>query len=100
MTVDTSFFLLPFLKIITILAFFHAMGIRLSDKQLVYSLASVFEMVSSPAFNVSIFILSLPVVVTFFIFHCFASTSRDVIAGTYFGSVLIMALSSLSHSSV
>ena len=29
-----------------------AVGIRLSDKHLVYSLSSVFEMVSSPAFNV------------------------------------------------
>ena len=37
-------FLFPFLKIITILSFFHAVGIRLSDKHLEYSLASVFEM--------------------------------------------------------
>ena len=46
-------FLFPFLKVIT---FFHAVGIRLSDKHLVYSLASVFEIVYSPAFNVSLFI--------------------------------------------
>ena len=39
------------------------MGIRLSDKYLVYSVASVFEMISSPAFNVSMFIWSLPVAV-------------------------------------
>ena len=50
-----------FLKIIAIIAFFHAVGIRLSDKYLVYSLASVFEMVSSPTFNVSMFIWSLSV---------------------------------------
>ena len=54
-------FLFPFLNIIIVLAFFYAAGIRLSDKHLVYSLASVFEMVSSPAFNVSMFIWSLPV---------------------------------------
>ena len=58
-------FLFPFLKIITILAFFHAVGIRLFDKHLVYSLASVFEMVSSPAFNVSMFIWSLLVAAPF-----------------------------------
>ena len=44
-------------KTIIALAFFHIVGIRLSDKHLVYSLASVFEMVSSPAFNVSMFII-------------------------------------------
>ena len=60
-------FLFPFLKIIIILAFFHAVGIRLSEKHLVYSLPSVFQMVSSPAFNVSLFIMSLPVAVPFFI---------------------------------
>ena len=52
-------FLFPFLKIIIILGFFHAVGICLSDKHLMYSLASVFEMVSYPAFNVSMFIWSL-----------------------------------------
>ena len=40
-------FLFPFLKIIIILAFFHVVGIRISDKHVVYSLASVFEIVSS-----------------------------------------------------
>ena len=75
-------FLFPFLKIIIILAFFHAAGIRLSDKHLVYSLASVFEMVSAPAFNVSMFIWSLPVAVTFSISRSAASTSHDVISGT------------------
>ena len=60
-------FLFPFLKIIIILEFFHTVGIHLSDKHLVYSLASVFEMVSSPAFNISMFIWSLPVAVPFFI---------------------------------
>ena len=56
-------FLFPFLNIITVLAFFHTVGICLSDTHLVYSLASVFEMVSSPTFNVSMFIWSLPVAV-------------------------------------
>ena len=81
-----------FLKIITIVVFFHAVGIRLSDKHLLYSLASVFEMVSSPAFNDSIFILSLPVAVPFFISRSVASTSHDVISGTSFWSVWIMVL--------
>ena len=76
------------------------MGIRFSDKHLVYSLASVFDIISSPAFNVSMFIWSLPVAVSFFISRNAASTSRDVISGTSFGSVWIMVLCSLSHSSV
>ena len=76
------------------------MGIRLSDKHLVYSVASVFEMVSSPAFNVSMFIWSLPGVVQFFIPHSAASTSLDVISGTSLGSVCIMVFCSLSYSSV
>ena len=42
------------------------MLIRLSDKHLMHSLASVFELVSS-AFNVSMFIWSLPVAVQFVI---------------------------------
>ena len=93
-------FLFPFLKIITILAFFYTVGIRLSNNHLVYCLASVFEMVSSPAFNVSMFIWSLPVAVPFFISRRAASTSHDVIFGTSFGSVWIMVLCSLSYSSV
>ena len=76
------------------------MSIRLSDKQLVYSLASVFEMVSSHAFNVSMCISSLPVVVPFFTSRIAASTSRDVISGTTFGLVCIMVLSSLLYSAV
>ena len=67
------------------MAFFHAVGIRISDKHLVYSLPSVFEVVSSPAFNVSMLIWSLPVAVPFFISRCAASTSHDVISGTSFG---------------
>ena len=82
------------------LAFFHAVGIRLSDKHLVYNLASVFEMVSSPASNVSIFILSLPVAVPFFISRSAASTSHDVISGTCFGSVWIVVFCSLSYNTV
>ena len=77
----------PFLKIITILAFFHAVRIRLSDRHLVYSLVSVFEVVPSPVFNVSMFAWSLPVAVPFFISHSAASTSHSVISGTSFGSV-------------
>ena len=85
---------------IIILAFFHAVDIRLSDKHLVYSLANVFEMVSSPVFNVSTDIRSLPVAVPFFISRNAASTSHDVISVTSFGAVWIMVLCSLSYSSV
>ena len=61
----------------------------LSGKHLVYSLASLFEMVSSPAFNVSIFIWSLSVAVLFFISCSAASTSQDVSVdyGTLFTAV-------------
>ena len=58
------------------------MGIRLSDKHLVYSLASVFEMESSRAFNVSMFIWSLPVAVPFFTSRSANSTFHDAISGT------------------
>ena len=57
------------------------MGIRLSVKHLVYSLASVFEMLFSPAF---MFIRSLPVAVPFFISRNAASTSHDIISDTSF----------------
>ena len=60
------------------------MDIRLSDKHLVYSLAKVFEMLSSPAFNVSMFIWSLPVAVPFFLSCSAVSTSHDVIGSTSF----------------
>ena len=76
------------------------MCIRNSDKHLVYSLACVFEMVSSPAFNVSMLIWSLPAAVPFFISRSAASTSHGVISGISFGSVWIMVLRSLSCSSV
>ena len=46
-----------------------------------YSLASVFEMVYFPAFNVSMFIWSLPVAVPFFISRSAAFTSHDGISG-------------------
>ena len=77
------------------------MGIRLSDKHyiLVYSLASVFEMVSSLGFNVSMFIWSLSAAVPFYISRSAASTSHDVVAGTYVGSTWIMVLCSLPYSS-
>ena len=55
-----------------------------------YILASVFEMVSFPAFNVSMFIWSLLVAVLFFVSRNAASTFRDDISGTSFGSVWIM----------
>jgi len=93
-----NYFLFPFLNIITTLAFFHAMGIHLSDKDLVYSLASVFEMVSSPP--VSMFIWSLPVDVPFFIVRSAASTNRDAVFGTYYRSMWFVVLCSLSYSSV
>ena len=48
-------FWLPVLKIITIFAFFQVVGIRRSDMHFVYSLAKALAMVSSPAFNVSMF---------------------------------------------
>ena len=64
--------------------FFHVLGIRLSDKNLMYCLANVFEMASSPAFKVS---MSLPVAVPFFISRSAASTFYDVISGTSFESV-------------
>ena len=76
------------------------MGIRLSDKHLVCSLASVFEMVSSPAFNVSMFTWSLPVAVPFFISRSAASTSHDITSSTSLGSVCIMVFCSLSYSLV
>ena len=94
------FFLFPFLKIIISLVVYHAVTIRLSDKHLVYSLANVFQMVSSRAFNVSMLIWSLPVAVPFFISGSAASTSHDIICGTSSGSVWIMVLCSLSYSSV
>ena len=66
--------------IITKLAFFHAVGIRLSDMDLVYSLASVLEVVSSHAFNVSMFMV-IACCCPFFISRSGASTSHDVISG-------------------
>ena len=74
------------------------MGSRLSEKHLVYNLISDFEMVSCPAFNVSMVIWSLPVAVSFFISRRAASTSHDVISGICFGSVWIMVLCSLTYS--
>ena len=68
-----------------ILVFFHAVCIRLSDKHSVYSLASIFEMVSSPAFNVSMFMWLLPVAIPFFISRSAVSTSHDVFSGTSLG---------------
>ena len=75
------------------------MNIRLSNKHLVYNLANFFDMVSSPIGNVSMCVWSLPVAVPLFIYRSAASTSRDDISGTSFGSVFIMVLCSLSYSS-
>ena len=47
------YFLFPFLKNITIFASFHVLGMRRSVMHFVYSLASCFAIVSSPAFSVS-----------------------------------------------
>ena len=76
------------------------MGSRLSDKHLVYRLASAFAMVSSVAFSVSMFICSLHVAVPFVKCRSAASTSYDVISGTSFGSVWITVLCSLLHISM
>ena len=81
--------LFPFLKIIAIIPFFHAVGIRLSDNHSVYSLASVFEML---AFNISMVVWSIAVSVPFFIYLRAASTSYDVIFDTPSGSTWIMVL--------
>ena len=74
------------------------MGIRLSDRHLMYSLACVTELVSSPSCNVSMFIW-LYIDVPFFISRCAASTFHGVMSGTYFVSVRIMVLCSVSCSS-
>ena len=63
------------------------MGIRLSDKHLVYRLANVFEMACSPAFNVLMFAMSLPVAVSFLLFHSAATNSHYAIAGLFCVSV-------------
>ena len=84
---------------IIILMLFHVVGVLLSDKHLVSNLAIVFEMVTSPAFSVSLFLWHLPVALPFF-YHSAASTSRDVISGTSSGSMYTMVLCSLLYSSV
>ena len=93
-------FLFHFLKIITILTFFHVVGIRLSDKQLVYNLASVFQMVPFPAFTVLMFIWLLPVAALFVIPRSAASTSYDAISGISFGLVWIKILCTLPYNLV
>ena len=93
-------FLFPILKVVIILTFFHAAGTRLSDKHFVYTLASVFQMVLFSAFNVSMFIWSLPISVQLFLSRRASSTTHDVISGTSFGTVWVMVPCSLSYSSV
>ena len=87
------FSLFLFLKIINILAFFHAAGIRLSDRYLVYSLASIVSCFQ--CLNVL-----LPVAFPFFISRRAASICYYVLYGTSFGSVWIIVFCSLSFSSV
>ena len=65
----------------------------------VYSLASCFVMVSSPAFSVSMLTWSFPASFTFFIFLRAASTSHAIIGGTSSGSVCIVTAWSLSYNS-
>ena len=86
--------------IITFLVFFHSVDTHLSDKHSVYSLANVFEMVFSPAFNIFIFMWSLPDAVAFFIFLSVDFTSPIVFSGTSFGPVWFIELSSLLYSLV
>ena len=90
-----SFWLL-FLKIITIYAFFHIVGIRLSDMHFVYSLARALVMLSSPTVNISMLTSSFPVAFPFFIFFSAASTSHVVTDGTSLGSVRTVMVVSLS----
>ena len=54
----------------------------------VYSLASCFAMVSSPAFSVSMLTWSFPAYFPFFIFHSAASTSHAITGGTYSCNIL------------
>ena len=86
--------------IITFLAFFHSVDTHLSDKHSVYSLANVFEMVFYPAFNIFIFMWSLPDAVAFFIFLSVDFISPIVFSGTSFGPVWFIVLSSLLYSLV
>ena len=64
-SVVVDVFVFVFFTIITICAFFHVVVICFFDKHLVYNLASVFEMVSSDAFNGSMFVWSLSDAVPF-----------------------------------
>ena len=94
------FFFFPFLKTITILVFFHAVCIRLSDTYLVYSLANIFEMVYSLSFNVSMLIWSLPIAVPFSYLVMLLPPPLVFSMVPLFGSVWIIVLCSLSYSSV
>ena len=89
-------FWLPFLKFITIFAFFPVMGFRLTDMHFVYSLTKALAMVSSPAFKVSMLTWSFPVAFPFFIFFSAVSTSHVVTDDTSLGSVRIVTVWSLS----
>ena len=64
-------FLFAFLKIITILAFF----LSLSDKHLMYRLASAFDVISSPSFNVSMVVWSLPAAAVAVFITCSAAST-------------------------
>ena len=72
---------------------------RRSVMHFVYSLASCFAMVSSPAFSVSMLTGYFPSSFPFFIFLSAASTSHAIIGGTSSGSVCIVTAWSLSYNS-
>ena len=91
-------FLFPFLKNSTIFASFHVFGMRRSVMHFVYSFASCFTIVSSPAFSVSMLTLSFPASVPFFIFLSHF-TSHAIIGGASLGSVCIVTAWSLSYNS-
>ena len=85
-------FLFPFLKNITIFASFHVLGMHRSVMQFVYSLASCFAIISSPAFSVSMLIGSFPASFPFFIFLRAASTSHAIIGGILRGMFVLLQL--------
>ena len=89
------FVMFPFLKIITVFASFHVLGMRRSVMHFVYSLAGCFAMISYPAFSVSMLTRSFLATFPFFIFVTTASTCHAIIGGTSSGSVYIATAWSL-----
>ena len=92
------YFLLPFLKIITIFVPFIIKGYGRSFINFVYIVACSFAMVSSPAFNISMITLCFPAAFPFFIFLSAASTSYGIIGGAPTGFVCIVIACSLSYN--